>query len=544
MLSGSSTLLVASGKTIANSGVIKLENGATLILSGTVVNSGALFASGSDSLLKIEGVVSGGVAGVGNGVVEIAGSSRENVTFQSGGSGGLQLDGTGSAYTGKVTSFGQGGLNPNQFLDFASVTSTTGVGQFTYTPANASDTSGTLTVTDGTHSASATLVGHYVQADFHAENIGGTLAITDPTLIYTGAVFLSGGTYSRDVIAQSSVTVAQNGGTVIIEGNMEALGPVSIIDGILEATSGGDINLENSVIDNGPDPSRLQAFGSGTITVQGPLLNGANGIIAAQFGAPTVNLESMVTNLGTIVTDTLATLTMEQGLVNSNTIAAFRTSLIAIGAGPTNPYVITNWGVISATDQSTITLTAGVTTSAATLGGIFNYGTIIANMDAGIVFGGGGVLTNAGTIGAEGTFNGVTINMAVTNLGTLVANETSTMLLNGSVSNPGVLMVTGNGAIAANTVTGGFAQLDGTGFGGESDSGFTTGSCDTIELGVSNTDVNFGTGDTGVLELSAENGTPNAYSGDVTGFHGGRWHRVGRYRIRQRRSGGVHAGCR
>ena len=119
------------------------------------------------------------------------------------------------------------------------------------------------------------------------------------------------------------------------------------------------------------------------------------------------------------------------------------------------------------------------------------------------------------------------------------------MLLNGSVSNPGVLMVTGNGAIAANTVTGGFAQLDGTGFGGESDSGFTTGSCDTIELGVSNTDVNFGTGDTGVLELERrERQLRTRNSGDVTGFTEGDGIELVGIAFRQRRSGGVHAGCR
>ena len=130
------------------------------------------------------------------------------------------------------------------------------------------------------------------------------------------------------------------------------------------------------------------------------------------------------------------------------------------------------------------------------------------------------MLTNDGTIAAEGVDTNensyVTVNMAVNNLGTLLATNYSTLLLNGSVSNPGFLEVTGKGAIAANSVTGGFARLDGTGT--VSSSGFTGGAVDTIELGVSNTAVSFGIGNTGVLELSAENGAPNAYSGYVTGF--------------------------
>jgi len=45
---------------------------------------------------------------VGNGIVEIEGASSEKVTFQAGGSGGLQLADP-TAYTGKVSGFGVSG---------------------------------------------------------------------------------------------------------------------------------------------------------------------------------------------------------------------------------------------------------------------------------------------------------------------------------------------------------------------------------------------------------------------------------------------------
>jgi hypothetical protein len=173
----SGTTLTVSGGTVGAAAIVETTIGGTAIVSGTLTNSGTLFASGSGSLVEIANgaVVNGGVAEVGNGIVDIQGASSEKVTFQAGGSGGLQLDGLGSAYTGKVTGFGQDTI---QFIDFNGVNFAGGV--FGYTPANAANTSGTLSVTDGVHSATVTLVGHYVQSEFALENIGGTIAITDP----------------------------------------------------------------------------------------------------------------------------------------------------------------------------------------------------------------------------------------------------------------------------------------------------------------------------------------------------------------------------
>ena len=60
------------------------------IAHGAVVSGGTLLASGLGSLIKIVSgaVVNGGIAQIGNGIVEIAGSSGENVLFLS--SGGEQ----------------------------------------------------------------------------------------------------------------------------------------------------------------------------------------------------------------------------------------------------------------------------------------------------------------------------------------------------------------------------------------------------------------------------------------------------------------------
>ena len=83
-------------------------------MSGTVTNGGTLFASATGDLIEIASgaVVNGGVALIGDGIVEFAGSSGESVKFLSNGSGGLKIADTvghTSAFSGRVSGFGGSG---------------------------------------------------------------------------------------------------------------------------------------------------------------------------------------------------------------------------------------------------------------------------------------------------------------------------------------------------------------------------------------------------------------------------------------------------
>ena len=173
-LSGADVLLATSGKTIINSGLISVENGATLTLSGTVRNSGTLFASGGT--LDIAGVVSGGTTVIGNGTVDMQQASSENVAFQLGGTGGLELD-VASAYTGKVSGFGNGG-NTSQYIDLTNIAFNGNVSR-SY---SGNTTSGVLTVTSGaTVVAKITMVGNYTTSSFKlGADSSGHVQITDP----------------------------------------------------------------------------------------------------------------------------------------------------------------------------------------------------------------------------------------------------------------------------------------------------------------------------------------------------------------------------
>ena len=152
-------------------------------MGGTVTNNGVLFASGAGGQVTITGPVNGGVAEVGNGVVDIQATSNENVSFQSGGSGELELA-VASAYTGAVSE-SRFGSNHNQFIDLTAVKSSTTV-HLAYTPNSSHPTSsGVLTVTSGGHAvASINMVGHYVTTNFHlGAGPGGDVRISDPPVV-------------------------------------------------------------------------------------------------------------------------------------------------------------------------------------------------------------------------------------------------------------------------------------------------------------------------------------------------------------------------
>ena len=154
-------------------GTIQTANGGTAIVSGTIANSGTLIASGTGSLLKIDGsaVVNGGAVVVGNGIVDVLSGGTAEVRFLSTGSGGLEIADTNansSAFTGKVSGFGGvNHANHKQFIDLVSVTSAPNTISLSYVSA-ASHTSGTLFVSSGgVQVAAITMVGHYSAGNFH-----------------------------------------------------------------------------------------------------------------------------------------------------------------------------------------------------------------------------------------------------------------------------------------------------------------------------------------------------------------------------------------
>jgi autotransporter passenger strand-loop-strand repeat protein len=169
----------AVGTKIDNGGAQSIEAGGTA--SGTTISAGGVqYDAGIASATTLAGgmqvVVSGGTdkgATISAGTLELqSGATAGSSTITFAGGGTLRLDGTG-AFGFLVAGFAVPDAFDLSAIKFASATK-----QYS---GNAS--SGTLTVGDGTHSASILLIGNYSLASFHlgAESGGGTgTVVTDP----------------------------------------------------------------------------------------------------------------------------------------------------------------------------------------------------------------------------------------------------------------------------------------------------------------------------------------------------------------------------
>jgi hypothetical protein len=112
---------------------------------------------------------------INDGTVEFGSASDTNVTFSNGSNGTLSLDDS-QHFTGVVSGFGD--QDQIDFGDIGFSTNTT-LGY----AANSTNTGGTLTVSDGTHTASIALLGQYVVGNFTiASDPHGGTPVTDPSV--------------------------------------------------------------------------------------------------------------------------------------------------------------------------------------------------------------------------------------------------------------------------------------------------------------------------------------------------------------------------
>ncbi|MGC2414835.1 MAG: AIDA repeat-containing protein, partial [Stellaceae bacterium] len=157
---------VASGSTVSSGGSLIVSAGGT-VSSGRVNNGGTETVYGRAS----GGTINGGIVHVASG-----GTATGTVTFVTGGT--LQLD-AGAGFTGVIKGFGKPDLLDR--IDLRGIGF--GVGTTKSFKEAAGGTSGTLTVTDGTHTVHLTLLGFYSTGNFTlaTDNHGGT-RVTDPPL--------------------------------------------------------------------------------------------------------------------------------------------------------------------------------------------------------------------------------------------------------------------------------------------------------------------------------------------------------------------------
>ena len=168
--SGSNALTIDTGANgVVNSGTLGATGSGGLVIHSDIANSGLLWANGGS--ITIDGNVSGTGSALIDGVAtfEMGGAFGENVTLDAGANATLKIDHA-ADFSGAVA-----GFDGNDVLDLADLAfgSNTTLGY----AANSNNTGGTLTVSDGTHTANIELLGQYMAASFamSADGFGGTL---------------------------------------------------------------------------------------------------------------------------------------------------------------------------------------------------------------------------------------------------------------------------------------------------------------------------------------------------------------------------------
>jgi hypothetical protein len=180
----SSALVINVGtNTVANAGVIESAASGGLSISSPINNTHALIAAAGS--LSVTGAVTGaGTVYVEGGTAHFASSFSENVTFTAAAGSVLELAHS-QAYTGRISGFSKTGASAIDLLDIA-------YGAGTKASFSGTTASGTLTVTDGTHTARIILIGNYTASTFTVSSDGhsGT-KVVDPTAAPSASILAS-----------------------------------------------------------------------------------------------------------------------------------------------------------------------------------------------------------------------------------------------------------------------------------------------------------------------------------------------------------------
>jgi hypothetical protein len=174
----SSSTDALDGADIGFGSTVEINGNSALVLNGTVDNSGTLLVNGT---LDVDGALAGGTTEIGGaGRVVIAQSSSENASFLAASTGQLVLN-QATGYTGTISGFGT-----TQSIDLTDINFAAGV-KVSYESNSRRNTSGVLTITEGTQTIRLELEGTYTLANFHvaSDGDGGTL-LTDPTVVTHG----------------------------------------------------------------------------------------------------------------------------------------------------------------------------------------------------------------------------------------------------------------------------------------------------------------------------------------------------------------------
>ena len=279
----------AAGTTVASRGAVVIFAGGSA--GGAVVASGGYetvrgIASGSvvSGTEYVYGSETGATIGSGGRQNISAGGWASNTTL----SGGLVDVMSGAVETGALFTFAGGGtLELDDAVGFAgqiagfAASDRLGLRDIAFRPATSvnfveapSNTSGTLSVSDGTHTAGLTLLGHYVTSQFDlAPYAGGGTLVTDPLPAATAMVTGGAGTNFLDVATAGTVAAGGVSGVEVYE-------LVSGVETYTLANGGANsLTLANANFAGVSGASITVYGGNAGNTVNASALTGANRVV-------------------------------------------------------------------------------------------------------------------------------------------------------------------------------------------------------------------------------------------------------------------------
>nr|QIG91066.1 hypothetical protein G6P99_00015 [Bradyrhizobium sp. 6(2017)] len=172
---GTHALVIDTGaNVITNAGTLEATGAGGLVLASAVANSGLIWANGGAVAAEGEVTGSGNALISGAGTIEFGAASAAGVTFDVTAAGHLILDDA-FHFSGTVS-----GLDGNDDIDIKGISF--GAGTTLNFTENQAGTGGTLTVSDGAHTANIVLLGQYDPNGFaeKADTTNGTVITYDP----------------------------------------------------------------------------------------------------------------------------------------------------------------------------------------------------------------------------------------------------------------------------------------------------------------------------------------------------------------------------
>jgi hypothetical protein len=494
---GQSATLDGSSSSVTNTGLVSLQNQATLTLLGTITNDGTISLGSTNQPTSL-----------------VAGSPTVTLT----GSGTVTLSNNPANYVFGATAADVLDNVNNTIAGAGSL----GDGQMTLINAAAGivDANQSNTLTLNTSGETVT------NAGLLEATAGGTLLLLNTRVANTGTVYANGGniSFAGGTIAGGKLSAAAGGEFVVTSNNTETLDGSSAavnIDGAVAVNNQATLTLLGT-IDNiagiavqstnqpteliiGPSSGNAGAvtlFDGGSITLSD---NPSNYILGGEAGDKLINAKNIIQGAGQLGDGQLT-------LVNTSTIDATGGNALVLNTGSVTA---TNNGLMEATGGGGLVIDTAVDSS----GG----GTILANGGNVYLQGGtllGGTLNSIGTsINVQGGYTGGLVGTAhaVTNLGSVTVSNQGTLDISGSIIDDATIALQSTNQNTDLVVNSTAATLTGGGTVSLSDNGANRiyGASGTEVLDNVN-DTIVGAGQLGAGQLTLSNaGTIDAYGGNA-----------------------------